>query len=194
MRQIKGLLGFTLIEMIIAMSVVIVLAVLSVGITTKVRNRTILIETSNIFSTIDSALQVYFEAKGKYPEMNNPDNLHQLVKILCDDRIEIRDFKNRIQKKLDPLLDKEALIEQNMIRVINGNFYFVDGWGNKILYFFGNIAGSNYPYLKNAKTDPNDKSILKNSNWPKYDLISKGKDALSNPLILESQKDDLKNF
>lgn len=65
--------AFTLIELLAVMLILAVLLALIVSITPYVRNAAAVKKTKVSLKIVGSALDVYFDAKGKYPDDRNPE-------------------------------------------------------------------------------------------------------------------------
>jgi type II secretory pathway pseudopilin PulG len=205
MKKNRNTHAFSLLELLMVIGIIFILALLSVGVTQSVRKRAKTVLTHSTFSCIQQGLMMYREVQGAFPRINtdikyNPSSsineLYKLVDLLTQPlAIEDKNFKPPIIIKSIPAsLNREDLREDGMIAAINGHDFFVDGWGNIILYYYGSISVSTnkypYPIIIPSLKDANQYSINNvKAKAQLFDLISPGPDG--NP---QTTEDNITNF
>lgn len=186
----KKYFAFTMIELLIVMSIMLILIFLTTGVVSKVKSKSKEMQTQNIFSFIKHALQMYCNATGNYPIINNGNNINQeklyncLVNISETTPLILKNYKDETVKKItSPFISQDELLKNGYA----ANNRFIDAWGNNIYYFYGSSIVANTFYNPPGNENYNYKNEY-------YDLISFGKNGASLLSTPTTQKDDIKNF
>lgn len=185
--------AFTLIEIMACLAIMAILMTLTSGIISKVKLRIREVKTGQTFSILSQGLQMYKGITGSFPRIENIQAQVKLYEALSNRNWEIKDFKGVVVENITdkPCLSVPDLIEDEILRKTDGHYYFYDGWGNRISYYYGPIDQKD-PYASTAYVS--DTGIKYNKNWPwnSFDLFSKGKDGKTGDS--ETLKDDMTNF
>ena len=165
---------------------------LTAGVIGKVKSRVKAVKTGQTFSILTQSLQMYKNITGSFPLIGTLNDQVRLYEALSTADWEIRDFKGTVIENISnkPCLSVADLIDDKTIRKENGNYYFYDGWGKKITYFYGPVDET-APYASSAYIS---EGIKYNRNWPwhNFDLISCGEDGKTGDT--GTAKDDMTNF
>ena len=162
--------GFTLIEMLVTITIIVILAGLSLGgfnfVTTKQANSQAEIQ----INLLSNALEEYKLDNGDYPDSSGGTN--SLYIALYDNGEKNPDTDRIYLAELDPVNDRQGWIDDS-----GASIQIVDPWGEEYIY---RIA---------SPTEPN---ATKN---PDFDLKSMGKDGeTADDLSDPKTKDDISNF
>ncbi|MBN2145699.1 MAG: prepilin-type N-terminal cleavage/methylation domain-containing protein [Candidatus Aureabacteria bacterium] len=196
--------AFTLIELLTVIGIILILALLAIGGTQSVRKRAKVVLTNSTFSTITQALTIYREVEGDFPKTalswtgtdinynpsSNENEYYRLVDLLTNN-LSIKDKTKSppvVLKIVEPPLSRGELRENGMTANINGHDFFVDAWGNYILYYYAaNLTSSSaHPYT-DFSTNPYPPSIKYDCRL--FDLISAGPDG-----DYQTKNDNITNF
>ena len=186
--------AFTLIEIITCIAIIIILMGLSSGIYRKTKNKLSAVKTAQTFSILTQALQIYKNMSGSFPLINNIQNQSKLYEALSTRNWEIKNFKGEV---VDYITDKPCLSildlqEDKSLKKEGTSYFFYDGWGNKISYYYGPIDEAD-PYAASyAYTSETGIKYNQNWRWKNFDLFSSGEDKKTGND--ESRKDDMTNF
>ncbi|QTN34405.1 type II secretion system protein [Akkermansiaceae bacterium] len=140
--------GFTLIELLVVITIIVILAALSVGGFNYVTQKQALSQAAIQISLLDNALEDYKLDNGDYPPAGNSNSLYR---ILYWDPANATPPGKIYVNQLDPINNKQGWTEGT-----GANVKIMDPWGGEYIYRIG--------------SDPKAKN-------PDFDILSKGKDA-----------------
>jgi type II secretory pathway pseudopilin PulG len=189
--------AFSLIEVLTVIAIIMILLILTVAVTTLTRKRAAVMTTRHTLAIIHQALIHYKEATGNFPKSIETSVMSALTKK----NIEIKDYKGDVLKTVEAIFSETDLVSLIQEKIINEDrTVFLDGWGNPILYFYGEVKAETdpHPYTLKCVVENKDEDKKYNVNWVArhFDLISKGSDGASSESEKDiyTQKDDLTNF
>ena len=141
--------GFTLVEMLITITIIVILAGMSLGGFNFVTNKQATKKAEIQLSLLANALEEYKLDYGSFPTSSGGTNV--LYTVLYKNGVDNPNTDEIYLSELDPNNDRQGWIDQS-----GGTVKLVDPWGEEFIYRDG--------------TDANAKN-------PDFDLISKGKDG-----------------
>ncbi|MFM2198520.1 MAG: hypothetical protein RLZZ505_1952 [Verrucomicrobiota bacterium] len=159
--------GFTLIELLIVMTIIAILAGISMGGYNYVTRKQMDSQAAIQISLLSRALEEYKSDNGAYPATSNTNELYKL--LYYNGTLNPPTGKIYLAE-LDPNTKNQSWIEGTA-----ANVRIMDPWGNEYIYRRGDDS---------------------NARNPDFDLLSKGKDGasnLTNPAAPENG-DDIDNF
>ena len=185
--------AFSLIELLVCITIIGILMALTAGIIGKIKSRIRAVKTGQTFSILTQGLQIYKNITGSYPAIKNLDVQVKLYEALSRQDWEIKNFRGVVVENITnkPCLSVADLIDDKTLKKEGGNYYFYDGWGNRIYYYYGPIDEKD-SYASRAYVS--DTGTKYNQNWPwnNFDLFSCGADGKTGDS--ETLKDDITNF
>ncbi|MFK7850191.1 MAG: type II secretion system protein GspG [Akkermansiaceae bacterium] len=142
--------GFTLIEMLVTITIIVILAGLSLGgfnyVTSKQANSKAQIQ----ISLLSNALEEYKLDNGSFPTSAGGTTI--LYTALYKEGVDNPDTNEIYLSELDPNNDRQGWMSSN-----SGTVTIIDPWGEEFIYRDGSNA---------------------NARNPDFDLLSKGKDGI----------------
>ena len=148
---------YTLVEILVAVSIIGILTATGLGITSYVRNKVAETQTKTTIKLIEMAFQKYNDKTGNYPvtEDKNGSDLTPFLAIEIPQNWTVNDLK-WITAFIDVTLPQSNSASGLKIRGIrleetNGSanhrkYYFLDGWGRKLICLNPGIFNSSTSY------------------------------------------------
>lgn len=141
---------YTLVEILVAVSIIGILTATGLGVTGYVRNKIADTQTRTTFKLIEMALQKYHETFSSYPKMiddaASPNSLHLIMgKNISMNSTDPLYYKNTLWGFFnDVSIDKNGNHKIRGIRTVTDGSYckILDGWGRPIFYLQPGVFNS----------------------------------------------------
>lgn len=162
--------AFTLIELLVVITIIVILAGLSMGGFSYVTRKQAESQAAIQISLLSKALEEYKLDNGEFPATGSGEKASVLFKPLYENGIGDNPIGKIYLAELDPINNRQGWVEGT-----GSNIKIIDPFGVEYIYRRGD-----HPDAKN----------------PDFDLLSKGKDGksnLKNSSALEN-RDDIDNF
>lgn len=148
---------YTLVEILVAVSIIGILTATGLGITSYVRNKVAETQTKTTIKLIEMAFQKYNDKTGNYPvtEDKNGSDLTPFLAIEIPQNWTVNDLKwiTAFNDVTLPQSNSASGLKIRGIRLeeINGSanhrkYYFLDGWGRKLICLNPGIFNSSTSY------------------------------------------------
>ena len=150
MKTRRNKYGFTLLEMLIVMTLIVILASMVIGVASHIDARTKRDRIENTFVLLDSALQEYRQFRDKFPEQleQNYANAAAHSEYLYNELNSVPDSRS-ILEKIDNSLIEDKYATAGTPTVANPEIY--DPWGTALDYRYA--PGENFPLMVSAGPD-----------------------------------------
>jgi len=127
--------GFTLVEMVIVIAVILILISLMIGLITTIMNNAQYKKTEAVIKMLDDGCKTYKQEYNVYPPNDKGDsrNLHH---YLGKERVRVLDKDTNIKTKRPPIIEFKAdmLEESKGVPDPKNPVPVVDSWGRKVQY------------------------------------------------------------
>lgn len=180
-RPLRG--GFSLVELITVMSIIVILVTLVIGGVQGMRQQQAIEATRELITALDAALQRYYEDWGKYPWKNDTDNPALLGKVDTTPEIGYSPLATAADKTYEVEAILYAALNMRQRRgpyMVSGagqaarfswqqySYYiYVDGWGRPIRYKPPR-PGATVPLLESQGANEFDDDQTPNDNITNY--------------------------
>jgi prepilin-type N-terminal cleavage/methylation domain-containing protein len=146
MRSYKYKHGLSLVEILVAVSMIAILTAIVIGIATHIDNQSKERSLKSTFALLEGALQEYYEYTGRFPEQpeKNSDESSAHSQYLYSELSQIQESR-RVLERID-----ESLIK-NEYRPPDTSPEIYDPWGMALDYTY--VTGDNFPKLVSAGPD-----------------------------------------
>ncbi len=169
--------GFTLVEMIIVIAVILILVSLTIGVVVIITDRANYAKTEAVVKMLDDACKAYKQNYGIYPANDKGDS-RCLHFYLGQERTILLDKDSGVKTKRPPLIEFKADmldLPDNVPPDAKNPVPVIDSWGQKVQYKIPGQWNSKHVDIwspgKNGKDelDPSDKNFDDVVNWIKIE-------------------------
>ncbi|MHC4433383.1 MAG: prepilin-type N-terminal cleavage/methylation domain-containing protein [Planctomycetota bacterium] len=150
MRIRRDKYGFTLIEMLVVLTLIVILASMVIGVASHVDARAKRDRIENTFVLLDSALQEYRQFTDKFPEQleQNYANAAAHTEYLYNELDSVPDSRSILEKIEDSLIENKYSAAAAPVAEIPEIY---DPWGTVLDYIYS--PGENFPLIVSAGPD-----------------------------------------
>jgi len=146
MKRYKYKYGLTLVEILVVVAVIAILATMVIGIASRINDQVKERGLESTFTILESALQEYCEATGKFPEQPEKNVANALI------------HSEYLYGELDLLPESRKILGRITESLLKNEYgttdtppEIYDPWGTVIDYIY--VAGDNFPELLSAGPD-----------------------------------------
>jgi prepilin-type N-terminal cleavage/methylation domain-containing protein len=150
MRIRKDKYGFTLIEMLTVLALIVILASMVIGVASHIDARAKRDQIENTFVLLDSALQEYHQFRDEFPEQleQNHANAAAHTEYLYNELNSVPDSRTILEKINDSLIENRYAAAGAPVTAIPEIY---DPWGTALDYRYS--PGENFPLIVSAGPD-----------------------------------------
>ena len=150
MRIRRNNYGFTLIEMLTVLALIVILASMVIGVASHIDARARKDQIENTFVLLDSALQEYHQFRDRFPEQLEQDyaNAAAHSEYLYSELNSVPDSRSILEKISDSLIENRYAAAGAPVTAIPEIY---DPWGTALDYIYS--PGENFPRIVSAGPD-----------------------------------------
>ena len=146
MKRTKNKYGISLVEILVAVAIIAILATMSIGIATRINDRSKEKGLESTFSLLELALQEYHESAGKFPLQSERNFANALI------------HSEFLYSELNLIPESRKILERITKSLVKNEYGTVDTppeiydpWGTVLDYIY--VLGDNFPEFVSAGPD-----------------------------------------